>query len=146
VTGTGDVFSALESAMDADLTQEADRYRLRETIAAILRPWFAARDLKQVSHELDDARVLWGRYQGMTEVVAAHRRGAHPVLADVMIPCRTSAITARSPLRWNGDHGEPGAAPALGEHTAPVLAEVLGLTDPELGRLIDDKIIARPDR
>ncbi|HEY1974280.1 MAG TPA: CoA transferase [Pseudonocardia sp.] len=146
VTGTGDVFSALESAMDADLTQEADRYRLRETIAAILRPWFAARDLKQVSHELDDARVLWGRYQGMTEVVAAHRRGAHPVLADVMIPGRTSAITARSPLRWNGDHGEPGAAPALGEHTAPVLAEVLGLTDPELGRLIDDKVIARPDR
>ena len=33
VTGTKEVFAALESALDADFTQESDRYRLRETIA-----------------------------------------------------------------------------------------------------------------
>ena len=38
VTGTGEVFAALETAMGADLTRESDRYRLRETIAAVLRP------------------------------------------------------------------------------------------------------------
>jgi len=142
VTGTRQVFDALEAAMDADLALEADRYRLRETIAAILRPWFAARDLKQVSDELDAARVLWGGYRGMTDVVAAHRRGEHPVLADVSLPQRAAAITARSPLRWDGGYGEPGQAPELGQHTAPVLAEVLGLTDRELGELVAAGVIA----
>jgi 2-methylfumaryl-CoA isomerase len=142
VTGTRAVFDALEVAMDADLTLEADRYRLRETIAAILRPWFAARDRKQVSDELDAARVLWGRYQGMTDVVEAHRRGAHPVLADVTIPGETPAITARSPLRWNGDHGPAGEAPVLGQDTAEVLAEVLGLSDAEIGKLVAAGVVA----
>ena len=62
---------------------EEERYRHRETIAAILRPWFAGRDLDQASAELDRARVLWGPYRGMADVAAAHRRGAHPVLADI---------------------------------------------------------------
>jgi 2-methylfumaryl-CoA isomerase len=136
VTGTCKVFEALQAAMDADLTREADRYRLRETIAAILRPWFAARDREQVATELAGARVLWGRYQGMTDVVAAHREGAHAVRADLALPGSASAITARSPLRWNGEHGDAGAAPALGRDTGAVLAEVLGLSDAEIGRLV----------
>jgi 2-methylfumaryl-CoA isomerase len=145
VTGTGKVFEALEVALDADLTREADRYRLRETIAAILRPWFMARDYEQVSDELQAARVLWGRYQGMTDVVAAHRGGDHPVLSDVTLPGGESAITARSPLRWNGAHGEPGDAPVLGRDTAPVLADVLGLSDAEIGRLAASGVISAPE-
>jgi len=142
VTGTGKVFEALEAAMDADLTREADRYRLRETIAAILKPWFAARDRAQVSTELDGARVLWGRYQGMTDVVAGHRAGAHAVLADLTLPGAAEAITARSPLRWNGEYGDAGAAPALGRDSGPVLAEVLGLSDAEIGRLVAAGVVS----
>jgi 2-methylfumaryl-CoA isomerase len=142
VTGTKEVFAALESALGADFTQESDRYRLRETIAAVLRPWFAARTIDQASAELDAARVLWGRYQGMTDVLAAHRQGRHPVLADVEVPSAGPAVTGRSPLRWDGGYGEPGAAPVLGRDTEEVLAEVLGLTDAELGRLRESAVIA----
>ena len=156
VTGTGAVFSALEKALDADLTLEDERYRLRETIAAVLRPWFAARDSKQVADELDAARVLWGRYRGMTDVVAAHARGVHPVLAHVLVPAddaprrdvRTQgvpAITARSPLRWDGAYGAPGEAHRLGADTAEVLAEVLGLSDAEIGQLAGRGVIAAAD-
>jgi 2-methylfumaryl-CoA isomerase len=147
VTKTEEVFAALETALDADLTQEADRYRLRETIAAVLRPWFAARDYEQVRNELDAARVLWGRYQGMTDVVAAHVDGSAPVLADVELPAGAAstgpvrAITARSPMRWDGEYGEPGRAPRLGADTAAVLSEVLGLTDAEIGRLAGAGVI-----
>ena len=144
VTGTTEVFAALESAMDADLTEESERYRLRETIAAILRPWFAARDLGEVSGELDAARVLWGRYTAMTDVVGEHRRGAHPVLVDVALPDGTPSITARSPLRWNGEHGDPGRAAALGADTDAVLSDVLGLSTPEIGRLAAAGVIAAP--
>ena len=156
VTGTGAVFSALEKALDADLTLEDERYRLRETIAAVLRPWFAARDSKQVADELDAARVLWGRYRGMADVVAAHARGVHPVLAHVLVPAddaprrdvRTQgvpAITARSPLRWDGAYGAPGEAHRLGADTAEVLAEVLGLSDAEIGQLAGRGVIAAAD-
>jgi 2-methylfumaryl-CoA isomerase len=144
VTGTGEVFAALESALDADLNLESERYRLRETIAAVLRPWFAARDVKRVSDELDGARVLWGRYQGMTDVVGAHRNGDHAVLADLTLPGGEGSITARSPLRWNGEHGPAGEGPVLGRDTTEVLAEVLGLTDTEIGRLADAHVIATP--
>ncbi|WP_281689134.1 CoA transferase [Pseudonocardia thermophila] len=141
VTGTEQVFAALERALDADLTKESERYRLRETIAAVLRPWFAARDLKTVSDELDAARVLWSRYRGMSEVVEAHRGGHHPVLADVPMPGGHDLITARSPLRFGGDHGPAGDVPALGQHTDEVLAEVLGLSDPEIGGLHDRGVV-----
>ncbi|MEN3302508.1 CoA transferase [Pseudonocardia sp.] len=143
VTGTEEVFAALEAALDADLTQESERYRLRETIAAILRPWFSARDLKQVSDELDAARVLWGRYQGMTDVVAAHRTGTHPILADMALPgSGAAAITARSPLRFDGEHGPVGRVPLLGRDTEEVLAEILGLGQAEIGGLRQRGVIA----
>jgi 2-methylfumaryl-CoA isomerase len=156
VTGTGAVFSALEKALDADLTLEDERYRLRETIAAVLRPWFAARDSKQVADELDAARVLWGRYRGMTDVVAAHARGTHPVLAHVLVPADEAprrevpsqglpSITARSPMRWDGAYGAPGDVHRLGADTAEVLAEVLGLSDAEIGSLVGKGVIGTTD-
>ena len=146
-TGTTKVFEALEAAFGADLRDEEERYRHRETIAAILRPWFAGRDFDQAAGELDRARVLWGPYQGMAEVAAAHRAGAHPVLADLELgdasPGRPPAgsITARSPLRWNGGYGEPGQTPVLGRETDQVLAEVLGLSPAELAGLHDRGVI-----
>lgn len=141
VTGTGAVFAALETALDADLTDETERYRLRETIAAVLRPWFGARDSATVESELNRARVLWGRYQGMTQVVGEHRAGAHPLLADIVMPGGTAAITARSPIRWDGEHGDAGAAPVLGRETEEILAGELGLSTAEIGALHDRGVI-----
>jgi 2-methylfumaryl-CoA isomerase len=158
-TGTTKVFAALETALGTDLRQEEERYRHRETIAAILRPWFAGRDLGQASAELDRARALWGPYRGMADVAAAHRHGAHPVLADLKLADpenadqentdqentdpedASTAITARSPLRWNGAYGQPGESPVLGRDTDQVLTEVLALTAPELARLRDRGVI-----
>jgi 2-methylfumaryl-CoA isomerase len=131
VTGTAAVFSALEQALDVDLGLEADRYSIRETIAAILRPWFAARGLDEVGRDLDSARVLWGRYRGMPEVVA----DPDPILSTVDQPGIGPVPSARSPLRWYGDYGETTTAPSLGEHTDEVMSEVLGLSAAEIGRL-----------
>ena len=142
VTGTTQVFAALETALEADLTRESERYRLRESIAAILRPWFAGRTVDEVSAELEGARVLWGRYTAMTDVVAEHRRGGHPVLADATLADGGRGITARSPLRWGREYGMPGELPQLGRDTEAVLTEVLGLTSTEFSRLVDDGVIA----
>ncbi|GAA4790614.1 CoA transferase [Actinomycetospora chlora] len=141
VTGTEAVFAALEQALGADLTDETERYRLRDTLAAVLAPWFAARDSATVEAELKAARVLWGRYQGMADVVAEYRAGHYPVLADLRLPGGARGITARTPIRWDGDHGEPGAAPVLGADTDAVLADVLGLGESEIGALHDRGVL-----
>lgn len=141
VTGTEAVFAALESALDADLTDETERYRLRETIAAVLKPWFAARDSATVESELNRARVLWGRYQGMTQVAGQFRAGAHPLLTGLSLPGGDAAITARSPVRWDGEYGEAGAAPQLGRETDEVLAEDLGLSGTEIAGLHDRGVV-----
>ncbi|MBC3191815.1 CoA transferase [Pseudonocardia sp. C8] len=141
VTGTDAVFSALEKALDADLTDETERYRLRDTIAAVLKPWFLARDSETVESELNHARVLWGQYQPMTHVVGEHRAGNHPLLADLPLPGGPTAVTARTPIRWNGEHGEPGTAPQLGRETDQVLADELGLSATEIGALHDRGVI-----
>lgn len=141
VTGTAEVFTALETALQADLTHESERYRLREAIAAVIRPWFTARDIVEVSAELDAARVLWGRYRSMSEVADDHRQGRHAVLADLKISGAPPAITARSPLRFDGDHGPAGATSGLGRDTDDVLADVLGLSPAEIGGLHDRGVI-----
>ena len=141
VTGTDAVFTALEKALEADLTEESERYRLRDTIAAVLKPWFLARDSATVENELNAARVLWGRYQGMTDVVAEQRAGGHPLLAELPLPGGATGITARSPIRWNGEHGAPGDAPQLGADTDAVLGDVLGLSASEIGGLHDRNVV-----
>ena len=57
------------------------------------------------------------------------------MLADLALPDGATGITARSPLRWNGEHGAAGAAPALGRDTDAVLADVLGLGAAEIAGL-----------
>lgn len=141
VTGTEELFAALEVALEADLSREAERYRLRDTIAAVLKPWFRSRDSETVAAELDAARVLWGRYRGLSDVVTAYRAGEHPVLTDMPLPGGSPSITARSPLRWNGDYGDAGRAPGLGQDTDEVLADVLQLSAAEIGALHDRGVV-----
>lgn len=138
-TDSDRVFAALEEALGADLDTDADRYLHREAIAGILRPWFAARTLAETARELDAARVLWGRYRGMHELVAGLTEPG--VLARADQPGIGRVISARSPLRLGSEYGRVTAAPRLGEHTDEVLTEVLGLGDAELGVLHDRRIV-----
>jgi len=143
VTNTEKVFSALEEALGVDLTVETDRYQLRETIAAVLRPWFAARTLSEVSRDLQAAQVLWSRYRSMSQTVGEFRDLRSPsVLAEVDQPGIGPVVSARSPLRTGAGYGESAVAPRLGEHTDEVLTEVLGLDTAELGRLHDRGIVS----
>ena len=50
-----------------------------------------------------------------------------------------------SPLDFSSVPREtPGRAPALGEHTDEVLAEVLGLSDGAIGKLREKRIVGGP--
>jgi 2-methylfumaryl-CoA isomerase len=142
ITGTEAVFAALEGALGVNLAEEGDRYRQRETITAILRPWFESRSIDEVSQALTDGHALWSRYRSMTEVVRDFRRAEAPsVLADVEQPGIGRVVSARSPIRLDAEYGATAVAPSLGQHTDEVLGALLGLSPAELGKLHDDNVI-----
>ena len=140
-TETAPVFAALEQALGADLDTDADRYRLRETIAAVLRPWFGQRDYETVRTALDRGHVLWSPYRDMAAAAAQARNDPTSIAAEITQPGIGPVLATGRPVRWNGIGADPVPAPELGAHTEEVLAEVLGLSDGTLGRLRDDRVI-----
>jgi 2-methylfumaryl-CoA isomerase len=141
VTETGRVFAALEQVLGADLELEGDRYRFRETIASVLRPWFLQREFEAVRHSLDEARVLWSPYLDMAETARAAREEPDGVACELEQPGLGSMLATREPWRWNGPRSHPEAAPRLSAQTDDILQEVLGLTSAEIGRLRDQRVV-----
>jgi len=93
----------------ADLDDEAERWRHREAICALLEPWVADRTLAEVADAFERHQVLWGPYRTFKEVLEADAGAWRPPATAL-------------------DFGEPERraaqpAPALGADTAEVLAE-----------------------
>jgi 2-methylfumaryl-CoA isomerase len=135
VTGSDKVFRALEESLNVDLDVEGDRYRLRETIASILRPWFAAYDFAAIKVLLDEAKVLWSPYLDMAEVAAAARCDNSTPITEIEQPGIGPMLASSSPWRWDGLRSSPMPAPTLSANTGQVLGEVLGLTSLEIENL-----------
>lgn len=145
VTETADVFDALEKVLDADLDLETDRYRLRETISAVLRPWFAQRGYETVSALLTRAHVLWSPYRDTFQAAAEARRDPDSVAAEIEQPGIGPMLATGSPVRWHDRRTGPVPAPRLGVDTESVLSSALGLTAAELGDLHSRGVIGLAD-
>jgi 2-methylfumaryl-CoA isomerase len=144
-TGIEEHLPALERAFGADFRKEEDRFRARDGIAALLKPWFEARRLDEVRKILDEHGVCWGPYQTFTQLIDDDWRMSpdNPVWADVDHPGIGSLLTPASPLRAPAEPPvPPAAAPLLGTHTDDVLESVLGLSPAEIGRLHDTGVVA----
>lgn len=55
--------------IDADLADEAERWRHREELCARLEPWIAGRSLAEVGEAFERHQVLWGPYRTFKEVL-----------------------------------------------------------------------------
>lgn len=140
-TQLGDAFGHLEQALQADFGTDADRWRCRGAIAALLEPWFAGRTLAEVRSLFDAHRVLWGPYQTLCELVADDPAcsEANPLFARVRHPGVGSYLTPGSPLRFAGtDAMDIRPSPTPGADTRAVLAERLGLSGHDLERLLSE--------
>jgi 2-methylfumaryl-CoA isomerase len=144
-TGIAEFLPTMEKAFDADFRKEADRYRARDAIAALLTPWFEMRPLEEVRRALDEHGVCWGPYQTFTQLFDDDPRVAESssVFATVDQPGIGPLRTPASPLRFPSNPPvAPAVAPLLGAHTDEILADVLALTSTEIGRLHDDGLVA----
>jgi 2-methylfumaryl-CoA isomerase len=146
-TEIGEHLPAIEKALDVDLKLEGDRFRARDALAAFIAPWVASRTLADVGKAFDQHDVCWGPYQTFRQLVEDDWRtsGANPMFADIDQPGVGRVRAAGSPLSFGAVSREaPGPAPRLGQHTVQILADDLGLSDSEIGRLHDGGVVASP--
>jgi 2-methylfumaryl-CoA isomerase len=145
VTGTAEAFRSLEGVTGHDVSSEDGRFGARDLIAAVLRPWFEARSLDEVRAAFDGTGVSWGPYQTFRQLVEEDPRASerNPMFSTLEQPGIGSYLVPASPINLSASGRLPARrAPLLGEHTEEILAEVLGLSEAEIGRLFDAETVA----
>jgi 2-methylfumaryl-CoA isomerase len=144
-TGLHEAWRGVEQATGHDLSTEAGRFEARDLIAALLRPWFAARDLADIRRAFAGTGVSWGPYQTFRQLVTEDERcsRANPMFEAVEHPGLGTYLMPGSPLDFAAEQRQPvRRAPLLGEHTEEILAELLGCSDAEIGRLLERGVVA----
>jgi 2-methylfumaryl-CoA isomerase len=145
VTGLGDAVQRIADATALDLETASGRYEGRDLIAAVLRPWFAERDLDEIREAFTGTGVSWGPYQTFSQLVHDDPRcsAENPMWEEVEHPGVGRYLMPGTPLDFSGIERAPvRRAPLLGEHTDAVLHELLGLSDAEIGRLVEAGTVA----
>lgn len=142
----GDV-RALADRLDTDFADEGARFEHREALFSLVQDWSGSRTLAEIGDSLDDHGCCWGRYQDFLTMVSDDTRCSteNPMFHEVDQPGVGTVLSADTPLRFGaGPAASVPIAPKLGEHTDEILAEVLSLSAPEIGRLHDRGLIAGP--
>lgn len=143
-TGVQAQIATYSQEHSTDLSEEGKRYEHREAIVAMMDPWFRSRTLEEVAVDLDELGVPWGPYQSFLEMVENDSRCSldNPLFSNVDHPQIGTHLTPGSPLAFSDSPRTGLVAPLLGENTDEVLAELLALSDAEIGRLHDGNVVA----
>ncbi|MES2341868.1 MAG: CoA transferase [Pseudomonadota bacterium] len=125
-------------------TDEGLRFTHRARLYPLFERAFAAKTAAELTPAFDAGGVTWGAYQTLEAALEDPRLfKANPVFQDVAHP---SGLTYPAPGAMatipQDARGAVRPAPKLGEHTDEVLAEVLKMSDGEIARLHDAKIVA----
>jgi 2-methylfumaryl-CoA isomerase len=139
-TGLAATFAELERLLQADFTEDGDRYRHREVIAALLEPWFAARSLAEIGQSLGATSVLWSPYKSFADLTREAAFGENPLLQQIAQAGVGDILAPLSPLVMEGLPGVK-PAPVLGADTGSLLSGLLGLTGAQVTELAERGIV-----
>ena len=119
-----------------------------------MQAWTGTRPFNEVAERFDGCGVCWGPYQTFTEMVETDPRCSPDagLFTEVDQPGIGPYLTPVSPLTLGEAEdsgtdatGRGAVAPVLGKHTDEVLAEWLGLSSADIGRLHDAGIVSGAD-
>jgi 2-methylfumaryl-CoA isomerase len=142
VTGTGAGVAALADALGVNFNAEGDRYRYRDVLSGLFAPWFGDHTAEEITAALSGTTVLFERYRTFAEVVEDPKVTANPLFSTLHQPGIGDYLAPAMPTAFDGVHPASAPAPALGQDTADVLTESLGLTAADIERLTSAKTIA----
>jgi len=147
VTGLKPEFDALGQRLGLDLNREGDRFKAREEITALLVPWFRARKVEDFASPFDDHGVTWSVFRTFKQAIREDPDLStwHPMFNMIEQPGIGDYLVPGSPFEFSEfERTPPERAAVLGEHTDVILSEILGMSDLEISKLHDDKVVAGP--
>ncbi len=148
-TGLQAELDALGQRLGLNLNLEGDRFKARHEITALLEPWFRARKVEDFAEAFDKSGVTWSVFRSFKQVVEEDPDCSpqNPMFERVEQPGIGNYLVPGSPLEFGAfERLPPRRASLLGEHTDEILADILGLSDAEITRLHEKKIVAGPRR
>lgn len=129
-------------AQDQRFIDNASRLRDHHVLEPILAELFRSRPTQHWLARLEAAQVPCGAVNAVAQVAQDPQVAHRGMLTEIPHPSLGSWRVANTPFVLSGSRtGPQGAAPALGEHTGPVLSEWLGLSPQELKALRSDGTI-----
>jgi 2-methylfumaryl-CoA isomerase len=146
-TGLKDAMKALGDRLGLDLEQEGNRYRARRDIADVLDAHIRTQALGPLAAAFDANGVCWGRYQSMADLIDHDPDCSpdNPIYHLVEQPDIGAYPMPGQPMHFGAVERHPARrAPRLGEHTDEILADLLGMSSSEIGRLHDQGVVAGP--
>lgn len=122
-TGTEPRFRLLEEELGVDLADEAERFRHRDRLDAVLRPWFARRTRDEVADAFRATSVLWSPFRTLLDLARELAAGvAEPVVTIRDDGLSKPTLASTGPVRRPFEPPPPAqAAPLLGQDTDSVL-------------------------
>ncbi|MBI1250597.1 MAG: 2-methylfumaryl-CoA isomerase [Alphaproteobacteria bacterium] len=145
-THTQDAFEELAVKLGAKLSLEGERFKHRDAITAVLKPFFEARTIEDFASAFDEHSVTWSRYRTFKQTVEQDPDCStdNPMFSLLDHPGIGSYLTPGNPITFSEvERIAPRRAPSLGENTDEILTEV-GYADAEIAALHDAKIVAGP--
>ena len=108
----------------------------------IMTPAFSAKTTSQWMAELEAAGIACGHVNNVAEAASDPQVHAREMIIDVEQPGAGIFKTVNTPFKFSRTQGEVvGHAPELGEHTAEVLGDLLGMSPEEIARLKDAHVV-----
>ena len=143
VTGTHAQMGKIREATDVDLDTESGRFANRDlSPRSCGRGSISATSTRSAS-AFRGTGVSWGPYQTFRQLVDEDPRVASEMWEDVEQPGVGTYRMPGTPLEFSAVARQAvRRAPLLGEHTEAVLSDLLGLTDVEVGRLLQAGTVA----
>ena len=147
MTGTEAQMRELSKRTGRDLIEEGARWDLRHEITAILKPWFAARQVSDFASEFTAKGLTWSEFRTIPQALAEDPdlSTANPMFKELDQPGLGKFPVPSSPVSFSeSPRQDPVAAPELGVHTEEVLGDVVGMDDREIADLFDNGIVQSP--
>ena len=145
VLGLAGEVAALEAELGVSFaTDEGLRFTHRARLYPLFERAFGARTAAELAPAFDAGGVTWGAYQPLEAALEDPRLFKdNPLFEEVRHPSGLSypAPGAMATIPQDA-RGEVQPAPRLGQHTDEVLAQVLGMSGPEIAKLHDAGVVA----
>jgi 2-methylfumaryl-CoA isomerase len=134
----------LGQRLGLDLSLEGNRFIARRELGELVGAWTQARSYADVVAAFEQHGVCWGPYQTVRQMVERDEScsPANPMFTRVEQPGVGSYVAPGIPLSFSAIARQPaGISPRLGEHTAAVLHELLGVDAAQFGKLHDQGVV-----